>query len=249
MAEHLIRDRLVARGWEVFRAPRQLVPFTGHPQADALLNDLENYPHAFVLACIMDRQIKAEKAWLIPYQISEKIGGFSFERLSALSENDVRRLMREPKPLHRFVEIMAKGFYSAVQRIKDVYEGDASRIWRNKPPSSVVIRRFLEFYGVGPKIAHMAANILARELKVEFADYTSIDISADVHIRRVFSRLGLCDSNPSETEVILTARGLYPEFPGIMDFACWEIGKKWCKPSQPECRLCYMQDICPTAQG
>jgi hypothetical protein len=79
-----IRDRLIDHGQTLFKAPKQLIRFTKVPEADALLNDLEIYPHAFVLACIMDRQIKAEKAWLIPYRIFEKLQGFSMDALQHL---------------------------------------------------------------------------------------------------------------------------------------------------------------------
>lgn len=182
MNEKSIRDRLVEHGQTLFRAPKQLIKFTREPQADALLNDLTNHPHAFFLACVMDRQVKAARAWLIPYRISEKIGEFSMKVLSALSRADVNRLMREPEPLHRFVDTMADHFHSAVQRIKNNYAGDASNIWTGKPSSATVVYRFLEFDGVGPKIGSMAANILAREFKIPFADYYSIDISADVHV-------------------------------------------------------------------
>ena len=72
MNENNIRDRLVEHGEALFRAPKQLIQFTVEPLADSLLNDLSEHPHAFVLACVMDRQIKAEKAWLIPYRILEK---------------------------------------------------------------------------------------------------------------------------------------------------------------------------------
>ena len=81
MTEAAIRSRLVEHGQTLFAAPREPIQFTRHPEADALLNDLGRYPHAFVIACVMDRQIKAEKAWLIPYTISEKLGGFSMEAL------------------------------------------------------------------------------------------------------------------------------------------------------------------------
>lgn len=233
----------------LFRASKQLIQFTEVPEADALLNDLTNHPHAFVLACIMDRQVKAEKAWLIPYRISEKIGGFSMQALSSLSRAEVNRLMSEPEPLHRFVDKMSDYFQSAVQRIKKDYVSDAARIWEGKPSSAEVVYRFLEFDGVGPKIASMAANILAREFKIQFADYFSIDISADVHVRRVFARLGLCAPNATVDQVIYKAKALHPEFPGMMDLPCWEIGRNWCKARGPECDGCYMRDLCPTALG
>lgn len=247
MNEKAIRDRLVEHGKTLFRAPKQLIHFTRETQADALLNDLTNHPHAFVLACVMDRQVKAEKAWLVPYRISQKIGGFSMAALRALSRADVHRLMAKPEPLHRFVDTMTDHFYSAVQRIMGNYASDAARIWAERPSSAEVVYRFLEFDGVGPKIGSMAANILAREFKIPFADYFSIDISADVHVRRVFARLGLCATDATVQQVIYKARALNPDFPGMMDLPSWEIGRNWCKSRGPECEGCYMKDLCPTA--
>lgn len=249
MNEKAIRDRLVEHGQTLFGAPKELIRFTKKKEADALLNDLTHHPHAFVLACVMDRQVKAEKAWVIPYLISEKIGEFSMERLSALSRAEIKDLMTKPKPLHRFVDTMADHFHSAVQRIKNEYAGDAALIWAGRPSSAEVVYRFLEFDGVGPKIGSMAANILAREFKIPFADYCSIDISADVHVRRVFARLGLCAADATVEQVIYKARALHPEFPGMMDLPSWEIGRKWCKSRGPECAGCYMEDLCPTANG
>jgi len=110
-----------------------------------------------------------------------------------------------------------------------------------------VVFRFLQFHGVGPKIATMAANILARRFKVRFSDYTAIDISADVHVRRVFRRLGLVRSGATPDEVIYKARALNPEFPGILDFAAFSIGREWCRPRIQLCGECYMQGVCPGA--
>jgi endonuclease III len=247
MNEKVTRDRLVEHGKTLFNAPKQMVQFTKVTEADALLNDLDKYPHVFVLACVMDRQIKAERAWLIPYLISEKLGGFSMETLSQLSVTDVRGLMSQPVPLHRFVEKMSGFFHSGIQIISEKYAGNATSIWEGSPPSAEVVYRFLQFEGVGPKIGSMATNILARELKVPFADYFSIDVSADVHVRRVFTRLGLCAADPTVEQVIYKAKALHPEFPGMMDLPCWEIGRNWCKASKPNCDGCYIIDLCPTA--
>lgn len=58
MTANTIADILVEKGKGMFDSTRVPVRFTGNNQADGLLNDLENSPHAFVLACVMDRQIK-----------------------------------------------------------------------------------------------------------------------------------------------------------------------------------------------
>jgi hypothetical protein len=88
-----IRDHLLKHGERLFRAPKQRIEFTGNSNADRLLNDLEYHPHAVVLGCVMDRQIKAEKAWIIPYRFKQKMGNFEMNTLTSISETDVRRLM------------------------------------------------------------------------------------------------------------------------------------------------------------
>jgi endonuclease-3 len=139
---------------------------------------------------------------------------------------------------------MAKVFYSAINRIVSDYDGDASKIWAGSPSSASVVYRFLQFDGVGMKIATMAANILARDYKIPFSDYYSIDISPDVHILRVLRRSGLVDKDANIDSIIYKARELCPEFPGIIDSPCWEIGRTWCRPQNPNCEECIIRSEC-----
>jgi len=238
-----IKQTLIERGNELLKSPKKFHEFTGDKNADELLNNLEKYPHAFVLACIMDRQIPAERAWKIPYLISIEIGGFEFEKLVSLSEEYLTKLFLEKK-LHRFNKDMAKNFYLGIQRISKEYDKDASNIWKNKPKSATVVRRFLEFNGMGIKIATMITNILARDFKIPMEDYICIDISPDVHVKRVFKRIGFISENSNNDELLYSAKELNPEFPGIFDFSCWEIGRKWCHPKNPECEKCYLNKYC-----
>jgi endonuclease III len=247
MNETAIRDLLVKKGKNLFSAPPTSHSFTENDLANKLLNDLDRYPHAFVLACIMDRQIKAEKAWMIPYRFQEKLGNFSMNILAKQSETSIRKLMSKPQPLHRYVEQMSNYFFKGIHHIVNRYNSDASRIWAGKPSSATVVFRFLEFEGVGPKIASMAANLLARDFKIPFSDYFSIDISADIHVRRVFGRLGLTSHNATVNQLIFRARDLSPRFPGLIDFPTWDIGRKWCGPKVKKCYECYMKDLCPSS--
>lgn len=163
------------------------------------------------------------------------------------SREDVFELMARPEPLHHFPKKMSGFFHAAVQRIVHKYEGDASRIWSGRTSSAQVVRRFLEFDGVGPKIASMAAQILAIDFEVPFSDHDAIDISVDRHVQRVFGRLGLCRPDAGREEIALKARELHPEFPGFLDGPIWEIGRSWCKPHDPACHACPMRDLCPSA--
>ncbi len=246
MNHSAITHLLVGEGKRLFSSPGGFVEFTQVRKADELLNDLKRHPHAFVLACIMDRQVRADRAWLIPYRLVQKLGNFRFQTLAALSLDQVRKLMTKPEPLHRFTEEMSKNLHGALKLIGQKYSGNAARIWADKPSSAEVVYRFLEFRGVGPKIATMAANILARDFKVPFSDYYSNDISADVQIRRVFARLGLTDLDDSAEAIIYRARALHPEFPGLFDLPAWEIGRNWCRPKKPLCGECYMKKVCPS---
>ncbi len=247
MTQNRILDVLVAEGKRLFNAPSELVRFTQVDGADQLLNDLDAHPHAFLIACIMDRQMRAEKAWLIPFRLVEKLGDFAFSTLSRLTLQEVTTLMTEPEPLHRYPAEMSNNLYSAIGRISRKYSGNAAAIWSGRPSSAEVVARFLGFRGAGPKIATMATNILARDFKIPLSDYYSIDVSTDVQVCRVFCRLGLIEADASREVLIYRARALYPEFPGLLDFPCWQIGRNWCRPQMRRCSECYMREVCPSA--
>ena len=206
------------------------------------ISPLGKFPHAYVLACLMDRQILAEKAWEIPWKVSEKIGGFDLPLLYTISPEKLKDIFQEVSK-HRFKDNMAECFHSAVKRIVEQYDGDARKIWNDTPPSGLLISRFLQFDGVGLKIATMATNILVRQFGVHLKENSCIDISPDVHIMRVFHRLGLISSKKRE-EAIYMARALNPEYPGIVDYSCWYVGKNYCDSNTPKCVECPFKTFC-----
>ncbi len=98
---HQVTEILLHKGKTLLYSPRESNQFAGNDEADALLNDIDNTPHAFVLACVMDKQIKSELAWVIPYLIAKKLGNFKFQTLATLSlyEHEPPHSMSLPDPI------------------------------------------------------------------------------------------------------------------------------------------------------
>ncbi len=225
-----------------------IIAFTKVPESDKLLCDLKNYPHAFLLSCIGDKQMDSTAAWLIPFKLKELIGDFTIETLYKMSLEQFQTLFNNEK-LHRYNNQIPREYYSAIHKIVDEYNGDASNIWKGNPSSATVIRRLLEFDGVGVKIATMTTNILSRDFGVSFSDRYAIDISVDTHIRRVFKRMNLINSNIKNKEkelIIYKAREISPEYPGILDAFIWNFGREVCvDKGKPKCDQCIFKDQCP----
>ena len=218
------------------------VKFTDNQSINNLLNNLDEYPHAFVLGCVMDKQIPAHRAWAIPYNISVEFSRFDIDFLTNISLDEYKKLFNEKK-YHRFNDKCAEDFYEAVHKIKNEYDGNASKIWSDNPSSKEVVSRFLEFKGVGPNIAAMAAKILATQFKIEMSEYSSIDVSLDVHVVRVMKRL-FFDDDATDEQIKTKAREINPEFPGIIDSICFDIGRQYCRPENPKCDQCPLLKEC-----
>lgn len=72
-------------------------------------------------------------------------------------------------------------------------------------------------------------------------------IKPDVHVIRVFKRLGLI-SEKDEELALKSARRLNPEYPGALDGPVWYIGKHICTQT-PRCGSCPMEEVCPKELG
>ena len=77
-----------------------------------------------LIACLMDRGIKAERAWRIPYALQQRLGSFDFPFLLQLSLQELEHAMANPTLLHRFNTVMAKNLNAAIHHINGVYDGN-----------------------------------------------------------------------------------------------------------------------------
>jgi uncharacterized HhH-GPD family protein len=214
--------------------------FTPDADANALVRD---DPFAFLLAVISDMGIRAERAWALPYLLRQRLGYLSPAALVS-DPGAVRTAVQQEPKLHRFVNVVPVWLVQAAQIVLSQYGGDAAQLWEDEPTAVELRRRLEAFPGIGQKKAAMAVEILARDLGKPLQDLSGGDVAYDVHLRRVFLRTGLAEHD-EVGHIVAVARALNPDRPGALDLPAWDIGRRWCRPVDPDCPACPLNSVCP----
>lgn len=215
--------------------------FCYNEEADNLVRQ---EPVAFVFAVIMDQGARAEIIWEIPYHLKRIMGHLDVNKIAEMGDKDLSQVFERLPQKPRYWKTAARRLRNASQQIIDRYGGNAENIWNDNPKAGDLQSRFDNFDGIGQKKASMATRILGMDLNKPIRSWSEIDVSVDEMIMRVFPRAGLSRTNNIQ-EIIDSARRLNPSFPGALDLPCWDIGRRWCSPLEPDCANCYIGQICP----
>ena len=205
---------------------------------------IEGNPFAFLIAAALNRGMRAENAWRIPAEIKLK-GCLDPAQLASKGVPELIELLEDLAVRPRWIKRGAKTLSDAAKLVWERFGGDAGAIWRGASPD-VVEKRLQEIHGIGRGIASMATRILRNDFGCfREQEEPKIDVKPDVHLVRVFWRLGITDDG-SPNEAIRKAQCLNPEFPGQLDWPAWQIGKLWCHPHprEPNCAKCPMTEDC-----
>ena len=218
--------------------------FTGDEKADEFLRQ---NPFAFLMAASLDRGALAESVWRIPLTFKEKLGHLDPRILSQTSEDELEGTLRQLDRQPRFPRQSARTIASLAKLVANRFNGDATGIWKGQEPLGVV-RTLQEIWGVGPGIAHMVVRILLDEFGYQPSPRSlrTIDVKPDTHITRIFYRTGLTTVRSGEA-CVEAARQSHPEFPGLLDWPAWEIGRTWCHEHDPDCVNCPLRRVCLSA--
>ncbi len=232
---------LLARGTELAdRLAASGPQFTDDPEANRLI---ASDPFAFLVGVISDMGIKAERAWAIPFELKRRLGYLDPARVVDNSEA-VYSAVRERPSVHRFTTRIPDWIVEAARIVQDEYGGRAGCIWGDNPTAAELLARLQRFPGIGQKKAAMAVRILAAELNIPVRDLFASEVAVDVHLRRVFLRTGLAEHDDVQ-EMIEAAKGLHRKDPGALDLPSWDIGRRWCHPTDPDCPACPLAKACP----
>src|SRR5262249_26300086 len=151
---------------------------TANEKANAMLR---SDPFAFLLGVLFDQNVPAERAWIAPFILKERLGYLDPQTI-AHAEDAVRDAVQQMPKLHRYINKMPRWIVRAAQRVVDHYGNDASAIWSDNPSADVLQQRFDDFLGISQKKAAMAVEILERDLGVHVRNLERSDIAYDVHI-------------------------------------------------------------------
>lgn len=222
-----------------------LEPLNGQPA------DKRN-ANKFFLACIVDYQQKADRAWEQAKRFVEVEMGDPpdiWRAIFARHETETDWLQAKAQyGLHRWDKAHLR-VYRIGQKLIDKYDGDARLIWQSATRDEVLFR--LSELRVGPQISQMVVGALRDTGQIE----RSADLKADVHVCRVLGRIvtGSMMTPESATQI---ARQLNPEAPWLLDRPLFVLGTKsdfstaaaagCCAAGAPACHRCFpaVREIC-----
>ncbi len=233
-----IRDKLLSFSTNM---DSQILFPTLEPDAYQLVID---DPYAFAIAVCLDRGMKADLIWTIPYYIKNDLGHLDPRKIYHMSVSDLETLFQRLPKKPRFVNAAPRTLQELTILVVEEFDADAAQIWEGKTAGQVK-RTFQSIFGVGEGIANMAVLLIEAAYPIRFNDLerTRMDIKPDVHTMRVLYRLGVSEVE-SERDAIEAARSINPSYPGEIDGALWEIGRQWCHASNPNCGPCPMNSVC-----
>ena len=201
-------------------------------------------PYAFLLASCLDRGIKAEIIWSIPYAMKSALSHLDPEKIGTMSSNDIRSLLNSLDYRPRYINDAPHTIRDLTTIVTEECNSSAEKLWEGKSALEVK-RTLMSIHGVGPGIASMTLLLIEKAFPYRFKDLDRkrMDIKPDRHTRRVLFRLGVASSE-SDLAAVEAARRLNPEFPGELDGPLWWIGRNWCHARAANCVGCPANLAC-----
>jgi endonuclease III len=201
-------------------------------------------PYAFCIATCLDRGTRAEIIWTIPYDIKNKLGHLDPYRIDKMSLDELGILFKYLPRKPRYYNDAPKTIRDLTRIVVEECDGNAALIWEGRRAAEVK-RTFMSIHGVGDGISNMGVLLIEKAFGIRFSDLdrTRMDIKPDIHTVLVLYRLGASYSKTNESAIEATRR-MNPTFPGELDGALWDIGRKWCFANDPNCEDCSVSVVC-----
>ncbi len=131
--------------------------------SDAANELIATDPMALLVGFALDQQVTVQKAFSGPLVISERVGSLD---AGALADADLDAVFRQKPAVHRFPGAMASRVQELAAHIRDEYDGDASRVWRDPTDAAELRASLMALPGFGEMKVLSLASVLAKRFAV-----------------------------------------------------------------------------------
>ena len=143
--------------------PPANLPFTGDPEADALL---AADPLALLIGFVLDQQVTVQKAFAGPLELRRRVGTLDATAIAAMDPEVLQAAFRERPALHRFPGAMAVRVQELCAVVARDLGGDASRVWTEARDGADLDARLQALPGIGAMKAKTLVGLLAKRFGV-----------------------------------------------------------------------------------
>src|SRR5438874_1900599 len=137
--------------------------FTDSDDANALI---ASDPMALLIGFALDQQVQVQKAFLGPLVLRERLGAID---VATLASADLEPIFRERPAIHRFPGSMAQRVHDLAVHVRDRYDGDAARVWKEAADSDELRANIAALPGFGVMKVKALGSVLAKRFGVEAA--------------------------------------------------------------------------------
>ncbi len=137
--------------------------FTDSDEANALV---ATDPMALLIGFVLDQQVSVQKAFSGPLVIRERVGTLDAATLAAA---DLDAVFRQKPALHRYPGAMATRVQELAAHIRDVYGGDAARVWGDASYTEQLRANLAALPGFGEMKIKALGSVLAKRFGVASA--------------------------------------------------------------------------------
>jgi uncharacterized HhH-GPD family protein len=124
-------------------------------------------PMALLIGFALDQQVSVQKAFAGPLVLRERLGSID---ANTLAEGDLEPVFREKPALHRYPGSMAKRVHDLAEHIRDNYDGDAARVWKDAADSDELRANLEGLPGFGEMKVKALGAVLAKRFGVKKAE-------------------------------------------------------------------------------
>ena len=138
--------------------------FTEDDEANALI---ATDPMALLIGFVLDQQVSVQKAFSGPLALRERLGTLD---AAAIADADLEPIFRERPAIHRFPGAMAQRVHDLAVKIRDDYDGDAGRVWRDAADTEALRANLEGLPGFGTMKVKALGSVLAKRFGIEAAE-------------------------------------------------------------------------------